>query len=377
MKKFKFRIKRTALSALLLIPFLFACQGDPKDSGTEMKNVRVVVGTGEFTPELQSDGKTWMFFLPLEYNQTDLLKTARVHFNLPKTATSIPSPGAVIDLNSPANFVVFAEDGTTFVYTVDRDNGSSNKAEIESFILQIGTREIQGIIDGANSKIYVHVFTTLLSKLDLVIPYFTASLGATVDSRSGRWKDFSHWSSANPIVCSYKVASHDKTAVRTWNVEIAEKLVLGEMLEYFETDADDSRTIFCEAVRRAGLEDVIAEGDITCIVPNNDAWNKFMESAGVTSVSQVEPDELKSILQYFIFAGDHRSRNLNIENVQATTLAGDPLWIRINAANRVIVNDNIEELATPMVTTVEQDLWFENRVAAHVVSEFIVYKPLE
>jgi len=377
MKKFKFRITKTALSALLLIPFLFACQGDPKDSGTEMKNVRVVVGTGEFKPELQSDGKTWVFFLPLEFNQTDLLKTARVHFNLPKTATSIPGPGAVIDLNAPANFVVFAEDGSTFVYTIDRTNGSSNKAEIESFKLQIGSREIQGIIDGANSKISVHVFTTLLSKLDLVFPHFTASVGATVDSRSGRWQDFAHWSSANPIVCSYKVTSHDKTAERTWQVEIVEKEVLGDMLEYFETDADNSRTIFCEAVRRAGLENLIAEGDITCIVPNNNAWNTFLESSGVTSVDQLEPDALKSVLQYFIFAGDHRSRNLNSNNIQVTTLAGDPLWIRINAANQVIINDNVEELATPMVTAVEQDLWFENRVAAHVVSEFVVYKPIE
>jgi len=216
----------------------------------------------------------------------------------------------------------------------------------------------------------------MLGGLELVFPHITASAGATVTPRTGRWQDLAHWTPEQPVVCTYTVTSHDKTTVREYSLEIVEREDLGGVLEYFETDIDKSRTTFCAAIRRAGLEDLITGGDITCIVPDNDAWDIFLKSVDATSVSQVNPVLLKSVLQYLIFQGDHRLQHLTNENLEIETLANAPLWIRSNAANQIIINDNLEVLATLPVTVVEKDLWFENRVAAHVVSDFIIYKPI-
>ena len=372
MKKFRFRFTKTLLFAILLIPYFSSCQDDePKqNSQKELMNLKVLVGTEEFKPQLQSDGETWRSPVDLNYDH-ELLKTATIIFSLPKGAAAYPHSGATVDLSEPVTISVRAEDGSTFFYSIEMVDGTSSLASFFSFSLQVGNQTIEGIIDNKNSKVNLNVIPSMMFRLADAVPFFTLAVGAATDTESGVTQDFT-----KPV--KYVLTAHDGTS-REWTIDIQPE-ELGTMLEYFENSSDDSRTIYCDAVRRAGLADVIAAGNITCVVPNNNAWNTFLNRIGATSINQVEPVLLKYILQYLIFPGDYRSIDMiPNENHKATSLTGDPIWIARNPSGndkyRVLINDNAVELANLPVTVSQQDYLFDHQVVAHVVPELITFMP--
>ena len=364
------------LAALLMIPYFSSCKDEKtgtKSDKKELTNFKIVVGTEEITeeliPQLQSDGATWLSLVDLNFDH-ELLKTATIHFTLSDGASSYPASGATVDISAPLTIGVKAEDNSTFYYTLETLDGTSSDADLISFTLQIGAQTIGGKIDYQNSKVIVCVPKPIVFRLEEAVPVFTLSLGATANHNSGVMQNF-----LTPI--TYTITAHDGTP-RVWTVEIVEE-ELGGMFHYFGNNTDDSRTIYCDAVRRAGLEDVIATGNVTCVVPNNSAWTPFLNSVGASSVEEVNPVVLKAIIQYLIFPGDYRAQTMTSgEKYRIPTLSGDPIWISRSPTEtdkyRVLINDNNTELASSPVTVQQQDYIFDNNVIAQVVDELVTYR---
>ena len=152
------------------------------------------------------------------------------------------------------------------------------------------------------------------------------------------------------------------------------------LIEYFENSQDKSRTIFCAAVRRAGLVDEITGGNITCVVPNNGAWTSFLNVIGASSIDEVDPAVLRALIRYLVFPGDYRALTMTQgENVRVESLSGDPIWIMrspsTNDKYRMVINDNKNELASSAVVVYQQDYLFKDNVVAQVVQDFVTYQP--
>lgn len=152
------------------------------------------------------------------------------------------------------------------------------------------------------------------------------------------------------------------------------------LLEHFENNYDKSCTMYCQAIRIAGLQEEIEIGGMTCVVPNNTAFSSFLASVGVTSLEEMNPVLLRSLMLYLIFPGDFRAVTMTPdENYHCESLSGDPIFIKRFPSNtdkyRIVINDNSEELASSIVTVMQQDYMFKNQVVAQVVPEFIIFKP--
>ena len=116
MEKLRFRFTKAAgalLLAMLVIPYFSSCKDDekvtPKSSEKEMSGVSISAGGSTFYAELQSDGKTFKFLVPLvsggQLFDQNALKTATVDFTLSKEATSEPAPGQSADLTDRKSVV--------------------------------------------------------------------------------------------------------------------------------------------------------------------------------------------------------------------------------------------------------------------------------
>ena len=145
------------------------------------------------------------------------------------------------------------------------------------------------------------------------------------------------------------------------------------LLEYFENDYP----LYCQAIRLAGLEEVIEAGGVTCVVPNNAAFYAFRNALGVSSLTAVNPLLLRSLMLYMILPGDYRSPEMTRgESYRIESLAGDPIFIERNAdTGRMWINADAQELAAGATATLQQDLLFKNQVVAQVVPSFVTFMP--
>ena len=152
------------------------------------------------------------------------------------------------------------------------------------------------------------------------------------------------------------------------------------MFDYFESSMDPNRTVFCAAARRAGLEDLINAGNVTCVVPINSAWDPFLYSVGASTVEDVEPAVLRAILEYLVFPGEYRALTMSAgDNVRVESLSGDPIWISRSPTSvdrfRMVINANDEELVFAPAVVLQQDFLFMNNAVAQVVTDFVTYRP--
>ena len=152
------------------------------------------------------------------------------------------------------------------------------------------------------------------------------------------------------------------------------------ILDYFENSNDQSRTTYCAAVRHAGLVDAVTAGNVTCVVPNNSAWTPFLNSIGVSTVEEADPDVIRAILQYLIFPGDYRALTMTPdENVEVESLSGDPIWIMRSPSQydkyRMVINGGGVSSSAD-VPVRQQDFLFMNNVVGQVVTELVTYRPL-
>ena len=214
MKESKFRFTKAAqalLLALLIIPYLSSCGGDddpPKSDLKVMTNVRVAAGTQEFIPVLQTDGTTWNFLLPLGVDK-EILKDATVTFRVSEGATSSVESGSDVDLRSPVNITVTAEDGSFAIYTIAKVDGTSDQANITEFYVIIEGEEIECDVDATNREITIPFLPD--ADLSNVATRIVLSLGATSVPASGTPKNFTA-----PV--EYEVTAHNQTTKLTWTV---------------------------------------------------------------------------------------------------------------------------------------------------------------
>ena len=124
MKMLRFRCIKTAqalLLAILIIPYFLSCKDEDTPALSDQKeltNLEIRTDTDVFIPQLQSDGKTWHFYVDLDFDPI-LVTKAQVNFTLSEGASSYPHSGDSLDLTVPVSIGVLAEDLSVFYYTVE------------------------------------------------------------------------------------------------------------------------------------------------------------------------------------------------------------------------------------------------------------------
>ena len=214
------RMVQAFFLALLVIPFLSSCKKKndpdiPLSDKNALTDVVIRVGETEFPAEVQTDGKTWLFAVPWDFNH-ELLEKAIISFTIPQGATAVPASGSEVGLNDPLTITVTAENKTsTETYTVEKSIfGTSSEAAFTSFTLTVGTEDYTGIIDDVNSKVTFDYYfdASMVDAIAEAVPVFAVSVGAKVDPKSGEAQDFNE-----PV--EYTITAFDKTE-RTWTVEL-------------------------------------------------------------------------------------------------------------------------------------------------------------
>ena len=186
----------------------------PKSAETNMTSFNITAGEVTFSAELQSDGKTFYFLVPLLYNEQlfdhSTLASAKAAFILSEGATSVPASGQSADFNNDVYYNVTAEDGkTTKEYVVKKASGTSDKKEITDFKIEIDDVLVNCDISATDRLITI----PFLPNVDLsdVTPTFTLSPGATASPASGEAQNF-------PASVEYEVTAHDGSKA-TWTVQ--------------------------------------------------------------------------------------------------------------------------------------------------------------
>lgn len=149
-----------------------------------------------------------------------------------------------------------------------------------------------------------------------------------------------------------------------------------EMLDYCESPAANAYDNYSKAMRLAGLDEVVAEGGYTCIIPNNDAFTSFVSAAGYASLDEVPGPVLRDLLSYLIFPGDYRATTMEVgEECTVNSLRGEPITISRSASEKsyTLTINGVNGLAG--ITVESQDYLFKNNVVGQMVEQMPYYKP--
>jgi len=225
MAKIRFGFPKTAqalLLAMLVILFFSTCKKDddskkendtPKSAETNMTSFNITAGGLTFSAEIQSDGKTFHFLVPLLYNgqlfDHSSLASATATFVLSDGASSVPVSGQSANFNNDVHYNVTAEDGkTTKEYVVKKVSGTSDQKKITDFKITVDDVLIDCDITSEDRLITI----PFLPDVDMseVTPTFTLSPGATASPTSGEAQNFT-------MPVAYEVTAHDGTKI-TWTV---------------------------------------------------------------------------------------------------------------------------------------------------------------
>ena len=176
------------------------------------------------------------------------------------------------------------------------------------------------------------------------------------------------------------LAGCDLPVMRNYDVDTSPDGVrFRTVLEHFENNYNKDLTMYCRAIRHAGLQETIESGGMTLVAPVNLAFNDLLAQFEVESIEEINPVVLRSLLLYLIFPGDYRAVTMTPdEDYRCVSLAGDPIHIKraptTSNKYRVVINDT-NELASGLVTVSQQDYVFKDQVVVQVVGTFITYMP--
>lgn len=150
-----------------------------------------------------------------------------------------------------------------------------------------------------------------------------------------------------------------------------------DLLEYIASGRDTTLTLYGEAVKFANLEDSIADGTKTRIVPTNNAIRTVLLSAGVSTIQELQPNVIRGLFSYLTFPGTYRSVDLGVDQtIETKTLSGEPLYLTrlISGSDRYhLCVNNSDMLATPPSDVIRQDYVFRDGIS-HVVDYFPTYQ---
>lgn len=151
------------------------------------------------------------------------------------------------------------------------------------------------------------------------------------------------------------------------------------LLDYIDQGENPDLTLYAEAVRYAGVENLLEGQAKTRIVPTNEAIQGMLLSAGVSSIQELSPNVVKEMLSYLVIPGAYRSLDLDEgETIGEVTARGDSLYLTrtVTATDkyRLFVNSHAK-LATPQIAVNGQDYVFRDGVA-HIVNVFPTYQEI-
>ena len=139
-------------------------------------------------------------------------------------------------------------------------------------------------------------------------------------------------------------------------------------------NAGDFSTLLA-AAEEAGLVDALkGEGPLTVFAPNDEAFNQFLEEAGLTAEELLGDPRLGNILKYHVVPGEVMSTDLE-DGMSAGTLLS-PQEINISINDGVFLNDDIQviapdiEASNGVIHVIDGVLWPADIVETAVASGF-------
>ncbi len=149
-----------------------------------------------------------------------------------------------------------------------------------------------------------------------------------------------------------------------------------DILDYCESPAANAYDNYSDAMRMSGLDEVLAEGGYTCIIPNNEAFISFISAAGYSRLEEVPGPVLRDLLSYLIFPGDYRVSTMEVgEECTVNSLRGEPITIKrsTNAKSYTLTINGVDGLAA--ITVESQDYLFKNNIVGQMVEVMPYYRP--
>ncbi|WP_270454868.1 fasciclin domain-containing protein [Halonatronomonas betaini] len=134
-------------------------------------------------------------------------------------------------------------------------------------------------------------------------------------------------------------------------------------------------TTLLAAAEEAGLVDALkGEGPLTVFAPNDEAFNQFLEEAGLTAEELLGDPRLGNILKFHVVPGKVMSTDLE-DGISAETLLS-PQEIDISINDGVFLNDNIQviapdiEASNGVIHVIDGVLWPADIVETAVAAGF-------
>jgi uncharacterized surface protein with fasciclin (FAS1) repeats len=125
--------------------------------------------------------------------------------------------------------------------------------------------------------------------------------------------------------------------------------------DYLEAHADRYGTLI-QVLELTGLKSTLnAYGHYTFFAPDDDAFEKFLEESGISSVEELDPDYLTTLVKYHLLNIEIESSYFRDGVIQDTTLSGDHLVVTFSAGGleTIMVNDAM---------IIERDVYVENGI---------------
>ena len=136
-----------------------------------------------------------------------------------------------------------------------------------------------------------------------------------------------------------------------------------------------SFTTLLAAAEEAGLVDALkGEGPLTVFAPNDEAFNQFLDEAGLTAEELLGDPRLGNILKYHVVSGKVMSTDLEDGMTAETLLSPQELSISIN--DGVFLNDDIQvvspdiEASNGVIHVIDGVLWPDDIVETAVAGGF-------
>lgn len=150
-----------------------------------------------------------------------------------------------------------------------------------------------------------------------------------------------------------------------------------DIIDYCESEVAYQMASYGKAMRLAGMEDVLAQGNLTCVIPNDDAFAAFVGESGYGSLEEVPAPVLRDLLMYLIFPGDHRCLTMEPGEVRTVnSLRGEPISIKRSENEKSYAMTINGENDLPNHPVESQDYQFKNNIVGQLVTSMPYYKPI-